>query len=157
MQVCRGSRHCVQTQRTKFGARYYNPYRGRFTQPDPSGQEGNRYLYAGADQVNTADPSGLDSGLVGGTFCVFVCASLGLAQDSTGQYGLAASFGVGPELSASGTAQWSPQNVSTGISAVVSCQAGPLSGSFSPGSWSVGVSTPDGLGCDYSIGATLAL
>ncbi len=28
----------------KFGARYYNPTTGRFTQPDPSGQESNRYL-----------------------------------------------------------------------------------------------------------------
>lgn len=45
---------------TKFGARYYNPSTGRFTQPDPSGQEQNRYLYAGANPCNNTDPSGLD-------------------------------------------------------------------------------------------------
>ncbi len=27
----------------KFGARYYNPTQGRFTQPELSGQEQNRY------------------------------------------------------------------------------------------------------------------
>ncbi|WP_308282244.1 RHS repeat-associated core domain-containing protein [Streptomyces lichenis] len=31
----------------KMGARYYDPTLGRFTQPDPSGQETNPYLYAG--------------------------------------------------------------------------------------------------------------
>jgi len=29
----------------KLGARYYDPTAGRFTQPDPSGQETNRYAY----------------------------------------------------------------------------------------------------------------
>ncbi|MCZ2405038.1 RHS repeat-associated core domain-containing protein [Paenarthrobacter sp. Z7-10] len=46
---------------TKFGARYYNPALGRFTQTDPSGQEANAYLYAGADPVNSSDPTGLYS------------------------------------------------------------------------------------------------
>lgn len=42
----------------KFGARYYNPARGRFTQADPSGQSANRYVYTGANPVNNTDPSG---------------------------------------------------------------------------------------------------
>ncbi|XAS68411.1 RHS repeat-associated core domain-containing protein [Micrococcaceae bacterium Sec5.7] len=46
---------------TKFGARYYAPGNGRFTQPDPSGQEGNRYLYAGASPCNFTDPTGLSA------------------------------------------------------------------------------------------------
>ncbi len=53
------------SNRIKFGARYYNSARGRFTQPDPSAQETNRYLYAAADAVNNSDSSGLlfgDSG-----------------------------------------------------------------------------------------------
>ncbi|WP_430739067.1 RHS repeat-associated core domain-containing protein [Streptomyces aureocirculatus] len=33
----------------------------RFTQPDPSGQEKNPYLYAEGDPVNRIDPSGLFS------------------------------------------------------------------------------------------------
>ncbi|WP_338018225.1 RHS repeat-associated core domain-containing protein [Streptomyces taklimakanensis] len=45
----------------KMGARYYDPHLGRFTQPDPSGQETNPYLYATGDPVNRTDPTGLFS------------------------------------------------------------------------------------------------
>ncbi|BFO18468.1 hypothetical protein SHKM778_48560 [Streptomyces sp. KM77-8] len=43
----------------KMGHRYYDPSLGRFTQPDPSGQEANTYLYADGDPVNKTDPDGL--------------------------------------------------------------------------------------------------
>ncbi|MFJ3539615.1 RHS repeat-associated core domain-containing protein [Streptomyces sp. NPDC090109] len=43
----------------KMGARYYDPHLGRFTQPDPSGQETNPYLYATGDPINHTDPTGL--------------------------------------------------------------------------------------------------
>ncbi|MFF1384751.1 RHS repeat-associated core domain-containing protein [Arthrobacter sp. NPDC058288] len=56
-----GGYNDTSSNRIKFGARYYNPYRGRFTQPDPSGQESNRYLYTNACPVNSTDPSGLDT------------------------------------------------------------------------------------------------
>ncbi len=39
-------------------ARYYDANVGRFTQPDPSGQEQNPYLYAEGDPVNRIDPAG---------------------------------------------------------------------------------------------------
>ncbi|MYY80876.1 RHS repeat protein [Streptomyces sp. SID335] len=42
-----------------YAARYYDPNIGRFTQPDPSGQEQNPYLYAEGDPVNRIDPTGL--------------------------------------------------------------------------------------------------
>ncbi|MEW2319497.1 RHS repeat-associated core domain-containing protein [Streptomyces bauhiniae] len=42
-------------------ARYYDANLGRFTQPDPSGQEQNPYLYAQGDPVNRIDPNGLFS------------------------------------------------------------------------------------------------
>lgn len=42
-----------------FAARYYDPNIGRFTTPDPSGQEKNPYLYAAGDPVNNIDPTGL--------------------------------------------------------------------------------------------------
>ncbi|THA22568.1 RHS repeat-associated core domain-containing protein, partial [Streptomyces sp. A1277] len=45
----------------KMGARYYDPALGRFTQPDPSGQETNTYLYAAGDPINHTDPTGLDN------------------------------------------------------------------------------------------------
>jgi len=41
----------------KMGANY-GPWLGRFTQPDPSGQEINPYLYAGGDLVSRTDSSG---------------------------------------------------------------------------------------------------
>ncbi|MFD8152637.1 RHS repeat-associated core domain-containing protein [Streptomyces sp. NPDC059720] len=41
-----------------FQARYYDANIGRFTQPDPSGQEKNPYLYAEGDPVNRIDPNG---------------------------------------------------------------------------------------------------
>ncbi|MFJ5851283.1 RHS repeat-associated core domain-containing protein [Streptomyces sp. NPDC092903] len=44
-----------------FAARYYDPNIGRFTNPDPSGQELNPYLYAEGDPVNRIDPTGLFS------------------------------------------------------------------------------------------------
>jgi RHS repeat-associated protein len=41
--------------------RYYDPFAGRFTQPDPIGLAGglNLYGFAGGDPVNFADPFGL--------------------------------------------------------------------------------------------------
>lgn len=42
----------------KMGARYYDPNLGRFTQPDPNGQEKNAYLYAQGDPINRSDPTG---------------------------------------------------------------------------------------------------
>ncbi|NEB75837.1 RHS repeat-associated core domain-containing protein [Streptomyces sp. SID14478] len=59
-----------------YAARYYDPNIGRFTQPDPSGQEQNPYLYAAGDPVNLIDPEGTDvcsnkvaSFLIGPAYC----------------------------------------------------------------------------------------
>ncbi|MGN9907857.1 RHS repeat-associated core domain-containing protein [Phytohabitans sp. LJ34] len=41
-----------------FGLRYYNSYWGRFTSPDPTGQERNAYAYAQSDPINRMDPTG---------------------------------------------------------------------------------------------------
>ncbi|MEV3890816.1 RHS repeat-associated core domain-containing protein [Streptomyces griseoincarnatus] len=50
----------------KMGHRYYDPTLGRFTQPDPSGQEENPYLYAAGDCINRTDPTGtLSLGCIG--------------------------------------------------------------------------------------------
>ncbi len=50
-----------------MGHRYYDPTLGRFTQPDPSGQEKkNPYLYANGDPINNTDLNGLLS--LGGIF-----------------------------------------------------------------------------------------
>jgi RHS repeat-associated protein len=42
-----------------FGARWYNPALGQWTQQDPSGQDPG-YVYAGDSPVNYADPTGQD-------------------------------------------------------------------------------------------------
>ncbi|MFD7957133.1 RHS repeat-associated core domain-containing protein [Streptomyces ardesiacus] len=44
--------------------RYYDPTLGRFTQPDPSGQEQNAYLYAAGDPINNSDPPGCSLSLM---------------------------------------------------------------------------------------------
>jgi RHS repeat-associated protein len=70
----------------RFGARYYDPAIGRFTQHDPSGQEANPYAYGKGNPVGVLDPSGL-SGLSTG---------LSIASTVVGVAGLAATFtGVG--------------------------------------------------------------
>ncbi len=43
----------------KMGARYYQPELGRWTQPDPSGQDANAYAYVDGNPVNFVDPNGL--------------------------------------------------------------------------------------------------
>lgn len=48
----------TQTGLYKFGARYYDPTVGRWTQQDPSGQDANPYAYVGGNPVNFTDPSG---------------------------------------------------------------------------------------------------
>ena len=94
-----------------MGARYYDPRIGRFTQPDPSGQETNPYLYAAGDPVNQIDPTGLGflDGLkrvakssmewtVGGaiTGCITTLAEGCIAGASVGAVGGAfAGLGVG--------------------------------------------------------------
>jgi RHS repeat-associated protein len=69
-----------QTGLTKFGARYYDPDLGRFTQRDPSGKD-LPYAYAGCDPVNNTDPTGLDT-----------CSQLTAAATVLGL--VAAGFGV---------------------------------------------------------------
>lgn len=56
-----GGYNDTTSNRIKFGARYYHRARGRFTQPDLSAQEANRYLYAQCNPVNFTDPTGLVS------------------------------------------------------------------------------------------------
>ncbi|MFI2726732.1 RHS repeat-associated core domain-containing protein [Streptomyces sp. NPDC018584] len=87
-----------------FSARYYDPNIGRFTQPDPSGQEKNPYLYAEGDPVNRIDPSGLapwDSlgkvgDVIGAGAKVFQGDTKGLVADVAGFFAGAA-FGTACE------------------------------------------------------------
>ena len=73
-----GGYNDTTSNRIKFGARYYNPARGRFTQPDPSGQETNRYAYVNCNPINAIDPSGTSflGDVVGGAVAAFLGATL---------------------------------------------------------------------------------
>lgn len=75
-----------QTQRGDLllGYRYYNPGWGRFTQPDPTGQERNAYAYGGNDPINSSDPTGaISRSQVGAEVGGSLGASLGLALVAT--------------------------------------------------------------------------
>jgi RHS repeat-associated protein len=145
---------------TKFGARYYGPGHGRFTQADPSGQEQNRYLYAGANPINFTDPSGLLVGELGGTFCFYACISLGLAQDDvTGAYAVTAGFGAGsPGLA--GSVKVSPGEVSTSAGLEASCGIGPVTATVgvTPGAGGLGLSSGFSSGmCSLQWAASLRI
>ncbi len=65
-------------EQTRSGVRYYDPSGDRWTQLDPFTRlldlrQGNRYAYAGADPVNSADPAGR-------------CLHSGYTLPSTGSY-----------------------------------------------------------------------
>jgi RHS repeat-associated protein len=102
-----------------FGARWYNPTTGRWTQQDTLDNpldpaNANRYAYAGNDPVNNVDPSGRDAitaaagdlanltaagaalGGVGG--CILTAAAGCLGGAGTGAIGgavVGAAFGIG--------------------------------------------------------------
>ncbi|MFB7650417.1 MULTISPECIES: RHS repeat-associated core domain-containing protein [unclassified Streptomyces] len=93
----------------KMGHRYYDPTLGRFTQPDPSGQETNPYLYAAGDPINNTDPSGLFSvgdfvkDTIGGALigAAAGCASGAIGSIWTGP-GALAGCGIGAATGATG-------------------------------------------------------
>jgi RHS repeat-associated protein len=65
-----------------YGQRYYDPTTGRWTQQDPRDQigsatQGNRFLFAGSDPVNEADPSGRDlaKDIFDGSSVAYGCAN----------------------------------------------------------------------------------
>lgn len=125
----------TQTGLIKFGARYYDSKLGRFNQPDPSGQEPNRYTYAAESPISNMDPTGLDSQTVTGTACfLFICGSAGVTTDSDGN----AHFHVGLGGSSSFAGANVTETVSTGdggqgLEAYANASAGGYTGGGSLG------------------------
>ncbi|HWG98468.1 MAG TPA: RHS repeat-associated core domain-containing protein [Pilimelia sp.] len=72
---------------TKFGARYYNPDLGRFTQRDPSGKD-FPYSYSSCDPINRTDPSGLAS------WCAWAGLGIGVAGVVVGVAAVAVTGGA---------------------------------------------------------------
>ncbi|MET9115603.1 RHS repeat-associated core domain-containing protein [Streptomyces longwoodensis] len=112
-----------------FGSRYYDPELTRFTQPDPSGQEKNPYLYAEGDPVNRIDPTGLFSVSPEVEGCYFVCLGASFNFNSDGTFHLGLSTGLG-NPSFGGGVKVNSSNASKGWSVPLSCSLGPFTGSY---------------------------
>ncbi len=98
-----------------FQARYYDASIGRFTQPDPSGQEKNPYLYAEGDPVNRIDPTGLAFfDVVGKGFDMYDIGSIAKDLDE-GNYKDALATGIG--LAAGAAAETACGAVAVAVSA----------------------------------------
>ncbi|MER5834935.1 RHS repeat-associated core domain-containing protein [Streptomyces sp. NPDC002130] len=123
-----------------FAARYYDPNIGRFTSPDPSGQEKNPYLYAEGDPVNRIDPNGTlsfgpvldaislgnDAATVGKAWNAAVDGDFGRAAGIT--FGLA--FGKAVEGTCIGVAGSLTGGTGAAAAAVPCMVAGEYAGSF---------------------------
>ncbi|WP_456340825.1 RHS repeat-associated core domain-containing protein [Streptomyces solincola] len=125
-----------------YGARYYDPNIGRFTQPDPSGQEKNPYLYAEGDPVNRIDPSGLASQGINLEVCAFGgCLGGGVSVNDDGAIHPSASVGAGTP-GVSGGYEASASDASAGWTGEAECSAGYYRASANTqGETSAGAST----------------
>ncbi|MER7487623.1 RHS repeat-associated core domain-containing protein [Streptomyces sp. NPDC126497] len=108
-----------------FSARYYDPNIGRFTSPDPSGQEKNPYLYAEGDPVNRIDPQGLLSFDIGGEACFWVCGGAGVSINEDGSLHPYVSAGVGTP-GGSVDASLASGSADQGWTGEVACGFGPF-------------------------------
>ncbi|MCG5472889.1 DUF6531 domain-containing protein [Micromonospora sp. LAH09] len=138
---------------TKFGARYYDPGLGRFTQRDPSGKD-LPYTYASADPANNADPSGLLTESAALEFCFAVCLSVGYASDDQGNSGFNFSYGVGIGTGPGVNYTAQPGSLQEGMGASGSCAAGPVGGSVSEdleGNDTYGYAASTGAGCSLGM------
>ncbi|MEU6482009.1 RHS repeat-associated core domain-containing protein [Streptomyces sp. NPDC047017] len=108
--------------------RYYDANIGRFTQPDPSGQEQNPYLYAEGDPVNRIDPNGLFSFSADfhGEVCYYLCVGGGKEEDNSGKEAWFVTFGAGTPGASAGIGG-SSGDVSSGWTGEWSCGAGAAS------------------------------
>jgi RHS repeat-associated protein len=85
-----GGIHDNATGLTKLGIRYYDPALGRFTQPDPTGQDPH-YTYAANNPANFNDPSGAH------------CLNVNLSIASFGECNGDGYFNIGPSIGAGGS------------------------------------------------------
>ena len=115
----------------KFGARWYDPATGTWTQQDTynaplSPGNANRYLYAGGDPINVADPLGSWTLSLSG--CLgYLCVQANVGTDSNGDLTGGGGVGVGTGEDGSGTsagATASGNNIESGAYASASCAYG---------------------------------
>ncbi|MBB6437527.1 RHS repeat-associated core domain-containing protein [Streptomyces candidus] len=121
-------------------ARYYDPRIGRFTSPDPSGQEKNPYLYAEGDPVNRIDPNGLDSWSIEAEICFIGCISGSYTRNDDGSTKGGIGLGVGSPGSGVSVGRSSGE-AESGLSSEYSCGIGTVDYSWSPEDNSFGAAT----------------
>lgn len=87
----------------KYGARWYDPIAGRWTQQDTldaplDPRNANRYAFAANDPINNSDPLGLledrDNDFIAGAICTLGFAGLGLLSAGVGWAGIPICLGV---------------------------------------------------------------
>ncbi|MFI7591238.1 RHS repeat-associated core domain-containing protein [Micromonospora sp. NPDC049359] len=125
---------------TKFGARYYDPGLGRFTQRDPSGKD-LAYSYASCNPANNTDPTGLATdaeandafALIGGAIAGVAiggfASTLGAPVLAAWAIGGCAAGAVGTLISQKGESTWSGVALNCFAGAV----GGLIGGVFSKG------------------------
>ncbi|WP_455569845.1 RHS repeat-associated core domain-containing protein [Streptomyces roseus] len=120
-----------------FKARYYDPNIGRFTQPDPSGQEKNPYLYAEGDPVNRIDPNGLYSltDAVDDAKEVSDAVSSGLEGDTDALWGQVAGLATGIVIESACQFVAGFAGAPTAGAGAVAVEAGCAYGSAAAGDW----------------------
>ncbi len=147
----------------KFGARWYSPVLGRWTQQDALNapldpHNANRYQYAGGDPVNQADPSGVWTFDVSGQACAFGgCLGVSVGFDDDGDVNLGGSVGVGGGGGVGASFDPAGDYTDGGdVSATASCNAGPLQSSIDlgTGATSTSIGTSEGFGCSASVGGS---
>jgi RHS repeat-associated protein len=140
-----------------FGARYYNPALGQWTQLDPTGQNAG-YTYVGDNPINYTDPTGLQAISFGWSGCfIDICA-----EGSIGVGGISSTVGSGAGIGAGADAYAA---LSTGTGAAsgsgteFECSAANVTaGLNSSGEFAAGVTTGTEYACAlYStVSSTLA-
>jgi len=139
-----------------YGARYYDPELGRFTQADtmvPSAaipQTLNRYAYCGNNPLKYVDPTGHDFGLTELIITVVVCAAIGgaTAAATGGDIGKGILFGaIGGLCGGGGAVIGAAAGATSAVGATLGQFIGTVIGAAAGGVISAGVNGGDiGLG-----------